>query len=186
MSDKKELEGISGIFVSEHQMSNMKMERIVVSDPAIKAILKVTQLSQAAQEEAVNLLVARTPEWLDIEPEEQIAKIKAVLTQESVIEYLKVQGTIRSTCDMVEVGIDIEGSIIIEAFYTSLNREQRRLINKSVTKDQKEKMKEAMNIFSGFDDKDNLIDLAAKKLERMQKAATKKPTVRAVIPPKKK
>jgi hypothetical protein len=61
MSEGKELEGISGIFISEHEISNMKMERIVVSGPAIIAILKVTQLTPEAQEEAVNNLVARSP-----------------------------------------------------------------------------------------------------------------------------
>jgi hypothetical protein len=119
---------------------------------------------------------------LDIEPDVQIDRIKTALTQESVIEYLKVQGTIRKGCDMVDVGIDQEGSIVIEAFYTTLNREQRRLINKAVPKEQKEKMKEAVNIFSG---NDNLVDLAAKKLEKMQKAASKKPNLKPMVPKKK-
>lgn len=178
---EKEYEGMNGIFIAEYQMNNMKMERIVVSNPAILAILKVTQLSPEAQEEAVMQLVARTAEWLDIEPDEQINRIKAVLTQETVIEYLKEKEVLRKNCDMVQTGIDVEGSIIIEAYYTQLNREQRRAIDKSMTQEEKEKMVEAVNILSG---NDNLVDLAAAKLKKMQ--AAQKGQVRTVVKPTKK
>jgi hypothetical protein len=180
VGEQKEFEGMSGIFIAEHQMNNMKMERIVVSGPAIVAILKVTQLSPAAQEEAVMDLVGRTPEWLDLEPEVQVDRIKAVLTQESVIEYLKNKEVIRPQCDMVQTGIDIEGSVVIEAYYTTLNREQRRAIDKSMSDKQKQDMREAVNILSG---NDNLVDLAAAKLKKMQEAAKGK-KIRTVVPPK--
>lgn len=175
-----EFEGLSGIFIAEYQISNMKLERIVVSDPAIVAILKVTKLSQQAQEEAVIALVERTPDWLDFEPDLQIERIKAVLTQETVLEYLKHEGVIRRGCDMVETGIDQEGSIVIEAYYTELNREQRRAIDKSMTDEQKERMAESLNILSG---QDNLIDLAAEKLKRLK---DEQPKVRKVAQPKRK
>lgn len=178
---KKEFEGLSGIFIAEYDMNNMKLERIVVSGPAIIAILKVTQLSQVAQEEAVNALVDRTPEWDDIEPEIQIERIKAVLTQESVIEYLVAKDVIRKKCDMVQTGIDEEGSIVIEAYYTQLNREQRRMIDKTLSPEKKEQMAEAVNILSG---QDNIVELAAKKLEKMKREA-QKGNVRKVMAPKK-
>jgi hypothetical protein len=176
---EKEFEGMSGIFIAEYDMNNMKMERIVVSGPAIMAILGCTKLSQEAQEEAVMSLVARSPEWLDIEPGIQVERIKAVLTQETVIEYLKAKEVIRAKCDMVQTGIDEEGSIVIEAYYTQLNREQRRALDKSMTDEQKEKMADALNILSG---NDNLVDLAAAKLKKMKEAAGKK-QVRKVVPP---
>ena len=173
---EKELEGMSGIFIAEYDMNNMRMERIVISDPAIQAILKVTLLSQKAQEDAVMALVDRSPEWNDLDTEIQVARIKAVLTQETVIEYLKEKDVIRTKCDMVQTGIDVEGSIVIEAYYTQLNREQRRLIDKTMSEKEKQNMREAVNILSG---NDNLIDLAAAKLERM-----KKKNVKRVIEPK--
>ena len=176
---QKEFEGLSGIFIAEYEMSNMKLERIVVSGPAIVAILKITQLSQKAQEEAVNLLVDRTPEWNDIEPEIQIERIKAVLTQESVIEYLVTKNVIRKKCDMVQTGIDEEGSIVIEAYYTQLNREQRRAIDKTLSKEKKEDMAQAVNILSG---QDNIVELAAKRLEKLK--AEGKVGVRNVVSPK--
>lgn len=178
---EKDYEGINGIFITEHTMNNMKLERIVVSGAAIIAILKVTQLTPEAQEAAVTSLVERTPEWLDIEPEEQIEKIKAVLTQESVLEFLKLKQAIRKGCDMVQTGIDVEGSIVIEAYYTQLNREQRRAVDKSMTEQQKQDMAGALNILSG---NDNLIDLAAAKLKKIKEQ--QKPTFRAVAPPVKK
>lgn len=161
-----EPEEISGIFISEHQLNNMTMERIVVSDPAIKAILKITRLSVEAQEDAVFKLIDRTPEWLDLDPEVQMDKIKTVLTLETVLAYLQEKGIIRDLVDTVEIGIDIEGSIVVYAYYTNLNREQRRRIMKSLSEDKKKAMIEAVNIFGS---NDKLIDLAAKKLERLKK-----------------
>jgi hypothetical protein len=162
---EKEFEGMNGIFITEHEMSNMKVERIVVSNPAILAILKVTLLSEEAQEQAVYDLVDRTPEWDDLDVEDQVAKMKATLTQETIIEYLKEKEVIRPKCDVVQTGIDEEGSVVIEAFYVSLNREQRRMMDKVIPEAEKKQMKEAVNILSG---NDNLIDLAAKRLEKLK------------------
>lgn len=162
---EKEFEGMNGIFITEHEMSNMKVERIVVSNPAILAILKVTLLSPEAQEQAIYDLVDRTPEWDDLDVEVQVAKMKAILTQETIIEYLKAKEVIRAKCDLVETGIDEEGSVVIEAFYVSLNREQRRMMDKVIPKEEKQQMREAVNILSG---NDNLVDLAAKRLEKLK------------------
>lgn len=162
---EKEFEGLSGIFIAEYQMNNMKLERIVVSGPAIVAILKVAKLSKEAQESAVFALVDRTPEWSDLDTEIQVERMKAVLTQETVIEYLASESVIRPKCDMVQTGIDEEGSIVIEAYYTELNREQRRAIDKAMTEKQKEDMAKAVNILSSDN---NLIDLAAAKLKKLQ------------------
>lgn len=163
----KQTEILAGIYLAEYKMNNMDVERVVVSNPAILEILKRVQLSVEDQEEAVNLLVDRNPDWYELETEEQVSKIKACLTQETVIEFLKQQGTIRPKCDMVQVGIDEEGSVVVEAYYTNLNREQRRAVDKALPEGYKERMAQALNILSG-DDK--LIDLAAKKLEKLQKA----------------
>ncbi|MDK2600627.1 hypothetical protein QO179_24345 [Bacillus stercoris] len=164
--NEKEFEGLSGIFIAEYQMSNMKLERIVVSNPAIVAILEVTKLQKEAQEEAVFNLVDRTENWLELEEEVRIDKIKAVLTQETVIEYLRSKDVIRAQCDLVQVGIDQEGSIVVEAYYTEMNREQRRAMKNAMSKKQRENLASAVNILSG---NDNLVDLAAKKLEKLKK-----------------
>lgn len=164
MSEQKEIQ--AGIYLAEYQMNNMTMERIVVSNPAIIKILESLLLTPEEQEQAVNLLVDRTPEWNDLSTEEQVNKIKACLTQETVIEFLKEQGAIRPKCDMVQTGIDQEGSVVVEAYYTNLNREQRRAVEKATSEEKKQQMMDAINILSG-DDK--LVDLAAKKLEKLQK-----------------
>lgn len=185
MEEVKEFKGMNGIFISEHQMSNMTLERIVVSGPAILAILKVTKLSEKAQEDAVFALVDRSLDWNDTPVEIQVERMKAVLTQETVIEYLRFEEVIRPNCNMVQTGIDEEGSIVIEAYYTQLNREQRRAIDKSMSEEEKKNMVEAVNILSG---QDNLVDLAAKKLERLQKQGLvgDQPMRKPAMPKKKK
>src|SRR5690606_7340150 len=85
-NQEKELQQIEikqyeeGIFMTEHEMANMKMERFVVSNAAIIEILKKVQLTKQEQEEAVDMLVHRTPEWNDLETDDQIQRIKSVLT----------------------------------------------------------------------------------------------------------
>lgn len=166
MTEKKQEQvgELAGIYLAEFKMSNMDMERIVVSNPAIIEVLKVTKLSEAAQEEAVEDLVGRTTNWLELETEEQIAKIKAVLTQESVIEYLRAKDIIRDKVDVLQTGIDEEGSIVIEAYYTNLNREQRRAVEQTMSDAQKKRMAEAVNVLG----QENIIDLARKKMEKME------------------
>lgn len=166
----KEMEGLSGIFISEHDMNNMRMERIVVSNPAILAILKVTQLPEAKQEEAVAQLVDRTAEWMELEPEVQMERIKAVLTQETIIEYLVEKEYITAKCDMVNTGIDVEGSVVIEAYYVKLSREQRRAFKKASTDEEREKMAAAVNILG----QENIVDLAQKKIEKMREKKVRK------------
>lgn len=161
---------IQGIFIDKHKMNNMDMERIVVSDPAIKTILKVTRLSLQAQEDAVNALVDRTPDWMELGEDEdttealQIAKIKTVLTQETVVAYLQEQEVIRDKVDTLELGIDEEGSIVVYAYYTNLNREQRRAMEKAYSEDDKIALVEAFNQLGS----EKIVDLAAKKIEKLK------------------
>lgn len=169
----EQVEDLNGIFISEHDMNNMRMERIVVSNPAILAILKVTELPVAKQEAAVAQLVDRTADWMDIEPDVQMERIKAVLTQETIIEYLVEKEYINDKCDMVNTGIDVEGSVVIEAYYVKLSREQRRAFKKASTSEEREKMADAVNLLG----QENILDLAQKKLEKMREK-----NVRKVVP----
>jgi hypothetical protein len=175
VEEKEFKELMSGIFIDEHTMNNMDMHRIVVSDYAIQSILKTTKLSLKAQEEAVQGLVDRTPNWETLGADEdatyaiQIDKIKTILTQETVLEYLIHDGVITKKVDTVEIGIDPEGSVVVEAYYTNLNRESRRKAAKKTTPVQKAAMERAVNILGS---NDNLLDLAAKKLEKLKQQGT--------------
>ncbi|BCO16090.1 hypothetical protein_gp037 [Bacillus phage vB_BceM_WH1] len=155
---------VPGIYLSSHNMSNMVMQRIVVSNPAILKVLEIGRLTEKAQQQAVQDLVARTPEWLDLSTEVQIEKIKTVLTQESVIAYLQKEKVIKDNVDTIEVGIDPEGSVVIEACYVQMNREQRRNMMKNTSKKEQEELKSVVNALGG----ENIIDLAQRKLDRMK------------------
>lgn len=155
-----------GIFMTEHEMQNMKMERFVVSNEAIIGILKKVQLTKDEQEEAVDMLVHRTPEWNDLDTEDQIQRIKAVLTTETVLIYLQARKYLRANLDLVELGIDQEGSIVVYAFYMGTNRAKRRAMEKKYGEEGVKEIVESTNFLGG----QNIIDLAKKKMERMQKA----------------
>lgn len=141
------------------------MERIYVANFVVAEIVKHFTLLPIAQMEAVDKLVDRTPNWMDIDEHEQVEMIKAVLAQEAVIEYLRQQGHIRKEVDMVESGIDEEGSYVVTAFYTKMNREMKRMLQKQMSKADQDKLETAVNILDG---NDTLIDLASAKLKKMQ------------------
>lgn len=161
-----------GIFISKETISNMEMERIMVAGFAVVDILSRTQLSQAAQEEAIDKLVDRTPNFIKLKPEVAVEKIKMVLTQETVIEYLRHQDIIRKNSDMVEVGVDEEGSLVVTAFYTKLSRDVRRALKKQYDAKDMAKAEAAINILEG---EDNLVSLAAARLKKIQEGGSKAP-----------
>lgn len=161
---QEEVEEVPGIFITKETVSNMDMERILVAGFAVMDILQRTKLSQRTQEEAVDKLVDRTPNFLKLKPEVRVEKIKMVLTEETVIEYLRHEGIIRKNVDMVEVGVDEEGSVVVTAFYTHVPRTIRRAIKKQFDADMMAKAEAAVNILAG-DDK--LVDLAAARLKKL-------------------
>jgi hypothetical protein len=161
-----------GIFISKETISNMEMERIMVAGFAVVDILSRTQLSQSAQEEAIDKLVDRTPNFIKLKPEVAVEKIKMVLTQETVIEYLRHQDIIRKNADMVEVGVDKEGSLVVTAFYTKLSRDVRRALKKQYDAKDMAKAEAAINILEG---EDNLVSLAAARLKKLQESGKKTP-----------
>lgn len=165
-----ELEEVPGIFITKDTISNMDMERILVAGFAVVDIIQRTKLSRSAQEEAVDKLVDRTPNFLKLKEEVRIDKIKAVLTQETVVEYLRHEGLIRKNVDMVEVGVDEEGSVVVTAFYTKMNRELRRAIKKQYDAEQMAKAEAAFNI---LEQQGNLVDLATARLKKMQEQGVK-------------
>lgn len=172
-------EQVSGVFVSEHEMNNMKMERIVISNPAIIEVLKLVKLPKEDQEEAVDNLVARTPSWEDLDDEDQLNRIKAVLTQETCLYYLQAIETIRPSVDFVEVGVDEEGSIVVYAYYTS-NRQQRRNLGKNVSKEEAQRIFDEANILGGL----NITELAQRKMAAMKVKPKMKPKSPGLKEPK--
>jgi len=158
-------EEVPGIFITKETISNMEKERILVAGFAVVDILARTKLSIEAQDEAVDKLAARTPYLFQMEPTQIHEKIKVALTQETVIEYLRHEGIIRKEVDMVEAGIDEEGSVVVTAFYTKVSREIRRAIQKNMKPEDMERMEQAINL---LDQDVNLVEAAAKKLEAMK------------------
>ena len=143
----------------------MEKERILVADFAIVDILQRTQLSQKAQEDAVDRLVDRTLNWMKLKEEVRMNKIKTVLTEETVIEYLRHEGIIRKDADMVEAGVDKEGSIVVTVFYTRVPRAIRRAIAKETNEKKVREMETALNI---LDEDMDLVQAAAAKLASLK------------------
>lgn len=169
-----------GIFMTEQDMQNMHMERIVVANPAILEIFKKVRLTIEEQQEAVDALVHRTPEWKELDTEDQIERIKSVLTMETVLLYLQARKYVRASADIVELGVDQEGSVVVYAFYTGTNRAKRRAMKKQYGEQGIQDMINAHNFMGG----QNIVDLAQEKIKRMQEKQDDK--FKAVKEPKKK
>jgi len=162
-SEQKE---ILGILITKNEVSNMNMEYIHVANFAIETILKTIRLNEPAQIEAVNKLVDRTPNWMELEPEEQSNKIKTVLTIETVIEYLRLENYIREGIDMIEVGIDPEGTIIVSAFYIQKDEVTDKVFKDQYTEEQINQMEKQLNVLDGSI---NIYEEAKKRVEKMKK-----------------
>lgn len=158
---------ILGIIITKETVGNMNLEHIHVSNGAIQLILKSIKLNEEAQLEIVDKLVDRSPNWSTLSQEEQINKIKTILTQETVIEYLRFNGDIRQDVNMLEAGIDKEGSIIVTAFYIKDDEQIEKVLYPELTEEQVNAMEREINILSNDM---NLLEVAQKQLnEKIQK-----------------
>jgi hypothetical protein len=170
-----------GIFKSSEKVFNMDIDTFVVSGFAIENILKVTEIPRERQLEAIDKLVARTPDYLDLEPEDAYGKIKVALTQETVIAYLEHEGQVDTSKRdvMYECGIDQEGSIQLKVFYPNTPRDVRRAIDKQLGEKGKREQQEVIELLGMSDD---LIEAATRKLEEKIKTvgAKKKPALRRI------
>lgn len=105
------------IFKTSDTFSNMRKDRFVIPQPTTLQICQSFSLNKEAQERTVNKLVDRTPDWLDMEEEEQKEGIKATLVLETVAQFLYTKNHIQDNCTMYENGYDKDGNIVLDAFY---------------------------------------------------------------------
>lgn len=171
MSEEK----YSGIFVQKSKVENMDIDDIIVTNEAIEYILKVTKLSEEHQTETVAKLVARTPDYADLEIEDALGKITTALTQETVVAYLANEGIIETERhDIVyECGIDVEGSVHVKVFYPNTPRNIRRMLDKKMSKGEKEQLEEMVETLGNnpklLEEAERRLLEKAKKAKRVKK-----------------
>lgn len=154
----------SPIFKTEKTISNMRIETIVVPETSVREYLKGAQLTESAQKKAVHDLVDRTPQWLTLTDEQQKAAIVMAMTQETVLYKLIESGEIGEKCDYYEAEFDKEDSLIVTAYYTTVNRKLRRALEKQTKEERarQERMDQAINILA---QNESIIKLAKKRME---------------------
>lgn len=165
----------AGIIKHKRNVFGMDVDEIIVSDAAVQSILQLqtSQLTKTEQSEAVARLVARTPDYEQLDAEVAGHKIIVALTQETVVKYLAETGEIDGTKEDVsyECGIDEEGSIHVTVMYPNTPREVRRAIKKQLgAKEmarQEQVMEEVMN-------QSHLLEEAKKKLAMKLKSTERK------------
>lgn len=155
--------GNYAIFKTQQQISNMRIEEIVVPEATVQVMLSQKKLTAAGQKQAIYDLVDRTPGWLNLEQEEQEVRILAALTQETIIYLLRESGEITDKCDFYESEIDEEGSVKVRAFYTEVNRQMRRALKKQTAEERarQARMDQAVNILS---QNQHIMDLAKQRM----------------------
>ncbi|PFB64374.1 hypothetical protein [Bacillus cereus] len=166
MNKPTEQKEVLGIFITKNEVANLNMEHIHVSDFAIQTILKTIRLTPEVQAEVIDKMVERTPGYFQLTPEEQVNKIKTTLTIETVVEYLRLHEYIREGIDMIEVGIDPEGSIIVSAFYVEQNETLDKVFRKDLTPEEIDQLEKEVNILDG---QVNIYEEAKKRLDQMKK-----------------
>ncbi|MES9681719.1 hypothetical protein ABWK22_02140 [Gottfriedia acidiceleris] len=166
MTKTLEQNEVLGIFITKSEVSNLNVEYIHVTDFAIQTILKTIRLNPEVQAEVIDKMVERTPGYFQLKPEEQVNKIKTTLTIETVIEYLRLNEYIREDIDMIEVGIDEEGSIVVSAFYVAKTEVLEKVFTEELTEEQTNELEKQINILDGSI---NIYEEAKKRLEQMKK-----------------
>lgn len=153
---------VLGIFISTNELSNMQIDRIQVTDFAIQTILKTIHLNKEVQEEAIDRMIDRTPTYFALTSAEQIDKIKITLTFETVVEYLRLKDYIRENVYMIETGVDVEGTIVISAFYVKSTEVTDKVFNDSISEEQEKQLEKDINI---IDSSINVVEEAKKRLK---------------------
>lgn len=165
MTKTSEPKEVLGIFITKNEISNLNIEHIHVTDYAIQTILKTVRLNEEVQKEVVDKMVDRTPDFFTLSHEEQVNKIKTVLTFETVIEYLRLNDYIHEGIDMIETGIDNEGSIVVSAFYADNTEITDSIFANGMTEEEVNQMEKDFNV---IDSSINIIEEAKKKMKSMK------------------
>lgn len=153
-----------GIFLTKQEIANMQLEHIHVPDYGVHQILKTVNLTAESQQEVIDTLVDRTPHWMKLSDEERTNKMKIVLAQETVVEYLRLNEMVRQEADMLEVGIDEEGTIVVSVYYIEKNEEVDNALKKP-SQEEIARLEREVNILDGRMD---LVEEAKKRLEKKQ------------------
>lgn len=152
-----------GIKVTKQDVSNMRIEHFNISTEIVQAIVQQLKLTEEAQNEVVDKLVDRTPEWMDLESEEQTNKIKAALIEETIIEFLRLNEYVRKDVEMIDIGISDDLSILASAFYIKHDKTVEKELKQNMSKEELDKLENQINILDGSI---NIIEEAKKKLNK--------------------
>lgn len=129
------------IFRDTEVFENMRRDRFIIPQATSYEITQKVVLTKESQEIAVRKLVDRTPDWLDLEEEEQHQEIKAALLLYTVAQFLYKENYISNECSMYENGFDKEGNVVLDAFYIRETKLQKQMAkefkNKKVTSEKK-------------------------------------------------
>lgn len=128
------------VFKTTQKHANMTIDKFVVPQNMTMQIINDFDLDKGIQSDAINKLVDRTPNWLDLSEEDQKNEIKATLTLETVANYLYHMDFITDKCDMYENGFDKDGNVVLDAFYVE-NGKTLAEINRLRKKKVKQKAK---------------------------------------------
>lgn len=127
------------ILRSYSKIGNMLKEKFVVPKEVIYLILTNFTLTEEAQKTAVNKLVDRKPNWTKLSEEEQLEEIKAILTLQTVAEYLYTNGLIHESCEMFENGFDKNGNVVLDAMYLEETEQTEKINELFIKKEQAKK-----------------------------------------------
>jgi len=170
-----EQEVYAGIIQHKRTVYGMDVHEIIVSEAAVESILKLPhgRLTKEEQQDAVRRLVARTPNYDELEANDAGEKIIVALTQETVVKYLAVTDVIDTDKHDItyECGIDEEGSIHVTVMYPNTPREVRRAVKKQLGE---KEMKRQEEIMSEVMAQPELLERAKAKLEEKIKNTKQK------------
>lgn len=133
------------VFKSSQEMANMTIDTFIVPQASFYEMKERFVLPRDFQSKVIEKLVDETPNWLDLEEEEQVAEIKMKLILETVAQYLYAHDYISENCTMYDNGFDKNGNVMLNAFYVK-DTEKGQAVQVAIDKKKQKQSKKVTSL----------------------------------------
>lgn len=125
------------ILVSHSKVKNMKVKELIINHSIVDNILNTVILTEEAQLEALDALIERNPNWLELKIETQKALIYKEMKEVTILTYLNANNYLPNV-DSCSVAVNEDGDYYITAFSYENTKEQE-ILEEEIINEQRKK-----------------------------------------------
>lgn len=125
------------ILVSHSKVKNMKVKELIINHSIVENILNTVVLTEEAQSEALDALIDRNPNWLELKLETQKALIYKEMKETTILTYLNANNYLPNV-DSCSIAVNEDGDYYITAFSYDNTKEQK-ILEEEIINEQRKK-----------------------------------------------